>query len=115
MAELEKGQIPSKGVEETEMQQFQAKQRTLALVAYVRSHQLAISPIDFVKRDDKVAHKVRHDAGLEWVAESAELFRRHWETPPGKTEILALDTNDEQACVAFLEKLEQLRKKASGE
>jgi hypothetical protein len=86
-----------------EMKKFLAAQNALALVAYVHTHDFAINPISFLKRDDDVAHKIRHDAGLEWVAVHAARFRDYWESH--REEMLAFDAGDEAACKSLLKEL----------
>ena len=97
-------------MDDSEMKVFQQVQSALALVAYVEEHGLAIHPGSFLKREDDVAHKIRHDAGMEWVAAHpsaalslAELFRMYWHAH--SEEIKSIDTNDQSACSALIEKI----------
>ena len=97
-------------MDESEMKAFQKVQSTLALVAYVEEHDLAINPATFLRRDDAVAHKIRHDAAAEWTSSHpdaspslAELFRQYWQSH--REEILTVDMNEQSACSALITKI----------
>ncbi len=85
-----------RGMDADEIKSFNRIQSALALIVYVEAHTLAINPIDFLSRDDGVAHKIRHDAGMEWSAVDPEtglslagLFRAYWQSH--KSEISYVD------------------------
>lgn len=97
-----------------EIKRFNRIQNILALTLYVTEHGFAINAMSFVGRDDEGAHKIRHDAAMEWVAPHggsehslAELFDIYWRTH--REEVEATDLLSEAACLALIEKVQGAR------
>jgi hypothetical protein len=105
-----KPMTPKRGLDSEEVKLFNRIQNILALTLYVAEHGFAINAMSFVGRDDEGAHKIRHDAGMEWVVPHAgsghslaELFDAYWRAH--REEVEATDLSNEAACLALIEKV----------